>query len=74
MVSELTKVSENKDAEIASLKVQISENENSHKLALNDLNERMKKLLSKNGELKRKSYLFNHTQKLVTLSRRFNHI
>ena len=47
-VSELTKVSENKDAEIASLKVQISENENSHELALNKLNERMKKLLSEN--------------------------
>ena len=57
-VSELTRVSENKNAEIAFLKAQISENENSHKLALEELDEIMKKLLSENEELRKKELSF----------------
>ena len=57
-VSELTRVSENKNAEIAFLKAQISENENSHKLALDELTKKMMKLLSENEELRKKELSF----------------
>ena len=73
-VSELTRVSENKSAEIALLKSQISENENFHKLALDELNKKMMKLLSENEELRKKELSFQSMQKLVTLSLRFNPI
>ena len=56
--SKLLKISEEKDAKIASLKAQISETEKSHKEALAKLQKKCEGLLSENKELKKKEVSF----------------